>query len=160
MVICMYRTMTVKEKINYLYKKNIGLLLGILIFVIVLLIVPLFSENVHDISSFSLKILLPLLIIILVVRLFYPVNVFSKNVQITDGYIDEKNKERFDDGKWRMYGIAKTLDGSKKTKRKQIPRSFIHGQIPVKVIVCNNKACDFIITNESYEYVGKHHGSV
>ena len=158
----MYKRMTTKEKMNYLYVQNKGMLIGASILAIISIFISLISKETswHNITSFILVILLAILIIVFIIKLFYPVNIFSKNVQITDGYIDVRSEYSYSDGERSYFGTAKTLDGSKSTKKKRIPFWFRHGKVPVKIIVYNDKACDYIITKESYDFVDEHRGEL
>lgn len=157
----MYKTMTRKEKINYIYKNNKGFMFGAFIFLAILLLLFLIFRTSTNLKVLLLvsKIVLTSFVLFFIIKLFYPVNVFSKNIEITDGYIDERF--HYDgSGNRRMYGRARTLDGSKCTGKRRIPLWFRHGMVPVKIIIYNNKACDFMLTKESYEYADEHRGEL
>ena len=156
----MYRTMTAKEKINYFYHRVKVLLFATLFttigFVFTKLILK--EENYSSIILFILIMLLIALLICMITNLFFPVNLFSKKVQITDGYIDERKQYQFSDSLTDYYkGTARTLDGSKSTPMRSIPECFAFGKPPVKIIVYNNIAVDFFFTKESDNYLAEHH---
>lgn len=154
--------MTFKEKINYLCDQSKGLFVGILVLLGVSIIALLLSKNTtwNSVAIYFVLLVLVLAILLIIFKMFYPVNIFSKNVQITDGYLDERTEQKFSEDRRDYYATAKTMDGSKTTSRKRIPYWFRHGKVPVKIIMNNNRACDFILTKESYEYANEHRGDL
>ena len=149
----MYKTVTKKERMLYIKERTAGLRY-VLYFEILIMVISLLTDT-FILQAFSVLIVLtvlPLMILITVFKLFIPANAFSKKLQITDGYIAERQTTTDSEGSRHLYAKAKTMDGSKMTKRKGIPFEMRSGQLPVRVFIYDNKAIDFMLTKESYEY--------
>ena len=151
----MYKPISKEERKQYI-KERAGTLLFIMIFIFLsMLFMLIFVKEIPKIMYMYLfGIALPIMILITIFRLFIPVNVFSKKLQITNGFIDER-REVSNDGSRTLYARARTNDRSKVTKWKYIPFYMRNGQIPVKIIIYKNKAYDFMLTEESYNYVNE-----
>lgn len=149
----MYKPITKEERKQYI-KERAGTLLMVMIFIFLsMLLMLIFIKDIPKIMYMYLfGIALPIMVLITIFRLFIPVNVFSKKLQITNGFIDER-KEVSRDGSRNLYAKARTNDRSKVTKWQYIPFYMRNGQIPVKIIIYKNKAYGFMLTKESYNYV-------
>lgn len=149
--------MTGEEKRKYLTGHIIRkfLLSLIMSFIFsVIIFAQLSSNGVINGLLWFIIMFLCLFLLIFIIQLLYPINLFSKNLQMTDGYIYDRSQNPSSGETWGdLYGKAKTLDGSKITKAQSIPEGFLHGQIPVKILIYKNKARMFFITEESYAYV-------
>ena len=150
----MYKPVTKEERKQYI-KERAGTLLFVMIFIFLsMLFMLIFAKEIPKIMYMYLfGIALPIMILITIFRLFIPVNVFSKKLQITNGFIDERSEKHNSDGDCKLYAKARTNDRSKVTKWKYIPFYMRNGQIPVKIIIYKNKAYGFMLTEESYNYV-------
>lgn len=149
----MYKTVTKKERMLYIKERTAGLRY-VLYFEILIAVISLLTDTMilQGSSIFIALTVIPLMILITIFKLFVPANAFSKKLQITDGYLAERESATDSEGTSHLYAKAKTMDGSKKTKRKGIPFYMRSGQIPVRVFIYDNKAIDFMLTEESYEY--------
>ena len=151
------------ERFKYLINNIVmnivfSLIFGILLSAIFIAITTPTGATVssqHFIISFIIAFIL-----IFVVKMLFPVNLFSTKWKIADGYIYERKSSSSSGDVLRMYGQAITNDGSKKTKFKRIPRYYNHGHVPVKVVVYRNKARDFFITKQSDTYANEHKGEL
>lgn len=138
--------------INYLIKERLYLILSLLVLLAIVLFVNIDSQ-IKLFASIFLGIGLGIVLLILIFRILFVV--FSKNIQLADGYICDRKENRFSDSTYMIYARAKTNDGSKTTGKQQIFGDYISGQVPVKILIYNDIARRFFITKESREYVIK-----
>ena len=145
--------------IKYILKDMLPITIGVIIFSSIIMFgISKINNEIKVFALLFLGVIVGVIVLIFAYRLLSII--LSSNINLTDGYICDRRHYTFSDGSRTLYGRARTLDESKTTKEQRLPYSFIHGNIPVKILIHNDKVKGFFVTDESYNYVKENRGEL